>query len=488
MFYFFEHTKTSHMLTIADNACVHKSISRPNEVPFYAPTGLNDSNEFISEFKYSQEIRPGKVSLKDYNYNKPQLNLLSEESSNNNAELSLYDYPSEYQTIERGTQLAKMRLQENQAVRKIIQGNSNCKSMLPGYRFTLQDYVRDDFNKEYLLTSVSHNVTQPQVMEEEANNAPSEYNNKFECIPVEVPYRPQRISNKPRVEGVQTAVVVGPVGEEIYTDESGRIKVQFHWDREGEHDEHSSCWIRVSQLSAGCGWGTMYIPRIGHEVIVGFIDGDPDRPIVTGSVYHATNTPHYALPEHKTKSSINSSSTPGGDGFNALVFEDKVGAEELLLRAQNKMKVDVGGSKDEWVMGQSNELVAMTKTVTIGLGYSITVAGIMNINVLGAKIEAVVGSDMLSVSHDRTVEVLGNLDHIVSKDYMMAAKNNYKIDANDILLKANSKIEFKVGNSSLTIDEDCISIDSDKIKINGKSVDINGSSLVNIKGALIKIN
>jgi len=488
MFYFFEHTKTNHMLTIADNACVHKSISRPNEVPFHAPTGLNDSNEFISEFKYSQEIRPGKVLLNDYNYDKPQLNLLSEESSNNDAELTLYDYPSEYQTAERGTQLAKMRLQENQAVRQTIQGNSNCKRMLPGYRFTLQDYVRDDFNKEYLLTSVSHNVAQPQVMEEEANNAPSEYDNKFECIPVDVPYRPQRITKKPRVEGIQTAVVVGPAGEEIYTDEHGRIKVQFHWDREGEHDEHSSCWIRVSQISAGCGWGTMYIPRVGHEVIVDFIEGDPDRPIVTGSVYHATNTPHYSLPEHKTKSSISSSSTPGGDGFNALVFEDKVGEEELFLHAQNKMRIKVKGSKEEWVAGLSSELVTMSKIVNVAIGYSISVGGIMNINVMGDKIELVLGNDTLNVRGDRKVDVTGNLKHIVLKDYDVATKNNYKVNADKILLEANSKIEFKVGKSSLIIDENSISIDSDKINIKGKSVDISGSSLVDIKGALININ
>ncbi len=210
------------------------------------------------------------------------------------------------------------------------EGHGVCPRFIPGFTFKLTGHQISTFDDEYLLIEVIHTGLQPQTLEARASGEFS-YNNQFLAIPSAVTLRPERNTPKPVVEGVQTAIVAGPAGEEIYTDEHGRVKVQFHWDREGKRDEKSSCWIRVSQLWAGENWGAMYIPRIGHEVVVDFVEGDPDRPIITGRVYHGTNKPPYTLPDEKTKSTIKSKTTPGGKTNNELLMEDKNGKTQVVL-------------------------------------------------------------------------------------------------------------------------------------------------------------
>jgi type VI secretion system secreted protein VgrG len=195
----------------------------------------------------------------------------------------------------------------------------------PGYQFTLALHGRDSFNQKYLLAQVRQSTRQPQILGEGASGEGSYFDNEFVCIPADVPYRPARIARKPRVEGAQTAIVVGTAGEEIYTDEHARVKVSFPWDRAGEANEKSSCWIHVSNAWAGASWGAMSLPRIGQEVIVDFLEGDPDRPIITGRVYHGTHRSPYPLPQEKTKSTLKSNSSKGGNGFNEIHFEDKKG-------------------------------------------------------------------------------------------------------------------------------------------------------------------
>ncbi|MBW2739498.1 MAG: type VI secretion system tip protein VgrG, partial [Deltaproteobacteria bacterium] len=230
-------------------------------------------------------------------------------------EREVYDYPAEYTKKAAGERLANIRMQEEEAKITTVTGSSDCRAFTSGYRFDLLEYFREDMNnKPYVLVSVNHGAIEP--VGGSGQEPGQSYANRFTCIPFDVPYRPPRLTPKPVVEGAQTAIVVGPAGEEIYPDEHGRVKVQFHWDREGTNDENSSCWIRVSQIWAGAGWGAMQIPRIGHEVIVDFLEGDPDRPIITGRVYHGTNKPPYSLPDEKTKSTIKSDSSLGGGGSN----------------------------------------------------------------------------------------------------------------------------------------------------------------------------
>jgi len=200
----------------------------------------------------------------------------------------------------------------------------------------VKNHPRRDFNQPYLVTALTQTATQPQVLEEAGAATKTTYESDFTGIPKGVAYRPPRRSTKPRIDGVQTAIVVGLAGEEIFTDEHGRVKVQFHWDLDGQQDENTSCWIRVSPAWAGEGWGSVFIPRIGQEVVVDFVNGDPDRPLITGRVYHGTNTPAYTLPANKTQSGLKTHSTPGGGekNFNELRFEDKKGDEEIFMQAE----------------------------------------------------------------------------------------------------------------------------------------------------------
>ncbi|MCK6265888.1 type VI secretion system tip protein VgrG, partial [Vibrio sp. ZSDE26] len=232
--------------------------------------------------------------------------------------------------------------------------------LVAGCSFHVSEHPRDSVNRDYLMLSVSHMGYNPSVHEEESSEQPATYHNQFCCIPRDITYKAPK-QPAPVVDGVQTAVVVGPEGEEIYTDEYGRIKVQFHWDRYGEKNEHSSCWLRVSQVMAAPNWGAVYLPRIGHEVIVTFLEGDPDRPLVTGAVYNGLHQPPYALPEHKTRTVLRTQSHKA-EGHNELYFEDEAQQEEIHFRAQKDMKTDVLnnryrhiGNDEELTIGRDQE-------------------------------------------------------------------------------------------------------------------------------------
>lgn len=331
IFYYFEHSKNAHKLVIADDAIVHKTIDLPSEIAYHDLTGLIAERSTITSFHYSQCVKSDAVVLKDFNFKKPALNLQSEQTGDQSRGLEIYDYPGIYSEPERGEQLSKIRLQSLQTFVKVGIGESVCLRLVPGYTFKLINHPRSGLDQEYLIVSVSQSAQQPQVLEEGATSEGESYENRFKCIPLDVIYRPQCITQKPIVQGVQSAIVVGPVGEEIYTDKFGRVKVQFHWDRQGARDEKSSCWIRVSQTWAGANYGSMFIPRIGHEAIVDFVNGDPDRPIIVGRVYHSINVPPYELPAHKTKSVIRSNTSMGGGAANELLMEDKQDETQVVL-------------------------------------------------------------------------------------------------------------------------------------------------------------
>jgi type VI secretion system secreted protein VgrG len=332
IFYFFEHEKDKHSVVFADSTVVYKPIAGDPNVTFNPSEGAVPEAECILGFAFSRRVFPGKVTRRDYNFEKPALDLTTQDQAKEYQTMELYDYPGEYPDTQRGKKLAQIRLQESMTYQTAAEGNSTCPRLVPGSTFTLKDHDRKDFNQDYLLVEVTNTGTQPQALEEQAaGGSAMGYSNRFLAIPSAVTFRPRRTAIRPVVEGVQTAIVVGPAGEEIYTDEHGRVKVQFHWDREGKKDEKSSCWVRVSQLWAGEGWGAMHIPRIGQEVIVDFIEGDPDRPLVTGRVYHGTNKPPYPLPDEKTKSTIISNTSLGGKTHNELLMEDKQGKTQVVL-------------------------------------------------------------------------------------------------------------------------------------------------------------
>jgi len=368
-----------------------------------------------------------------------------------------------------------------------------CRRLIPGYLFNIEEHPRSDFNRDYILVRVSHSGTQPHG--EDAIEGHFEYNNEFRCIPGDVTFRPTRKTPRPRVQGTQTAIVTGPSGEEIYPDEHGRVKVQFHWDREGQYDENTSCWIRVSQLWAGKNWGAMWIPRIGHEVIVDFLEGDPDKPIIIGRVYHGDNPPPYGLPDDKTKSTIKSDSSVGGGGSNEIRFEDLKGSEEVYIHAQkdmsevieNDMSTSVGNDQSLSVAHDRTKSVSNDETTTVTGNRTETVENgneTITINTGDRKIDVNTGDNILTVkTGDRKVDVN------TGDDILTVKTGDRKVDVNtgdDLLVvkTGDYKVDVNTGDAVLTVKtgDRSVAVNAGDYQVATKSGDIKIDAKSNLEG------
>jgi len=423
IFYYFEHSADKHLLVIADKPAVHKEIGKPAKVLYQKPSGVVAAEDTVYPFSYAEGVRTGGVMVNDYLFRKPALNLRTKQNFKLNAELEVYDYPGRFPVTDKGddasatgTRLAKVRMEAAQVSRAVGKGQSDCMRFTAGYRFTLDQHGRKALNQDYLLFYVKLHAEQPSVYEEGASGKGSSFHNEFACIPASVVFRSLRLADKPTIAGAQTAIVTGPSGEEIYVDEFGRVKVQFHWDREGKNDEKSSCWLRVSQVWAGAGWGAMFIPRIGHEVIVEFLEGDPDRPIITGRVYHGTNLPPYKLPAEKTKSTIKSDSTKGGGGSNELRFEDKKGSEEIFLHAQKDWTIAIENDKNQTVGHDETLKVSNNRKTTIGVNQSEAIGSNKTIAVGANHDESISANKTLSVGANHTETIGANMSLTVGSN------------------------------------------------------------------------
>jgi len=503
IFYFFEHNlmgkDVGHVMVFTDHSTIHKTISGKAAVLYHPSTTGIKTEDSVFPFSFRQGVRSGSVVLKDFDFRKPVLKLKPKQKHTVDDQLEVYDFPGRLDSGSDGDRLAKVRLEGLQVPRKMGEGESDCLRFIAGYYFTLDEHPRESLNQEYLLTRVETWIRQPQVLEEGAGMEPAVYQNRFSCIPAVVQFRAPQVTPKPTVQGVQTAIVVGPAGEEIYPDEYARVKVQFHWDRKGKNDEKSSCWIRVSQLWAGAGWGAMFIPRIGHEVIVDFVEGDPDRPIITGRVYHGTNKPPYKLPDERTKSTIKSNSSKGGGGSNELRFEDKKGSEEVYLHGQkdwtikiendknqdvghdetlhvgndrtktvdhdqsdtigNDKSINVGHNHTEFIGANKTETVAINCAETIGVAKELTIGGAYAVTV-GAGMNTAVG--------------LGQAEEVGLNKTVMVGKK-FSINAGD-------ELSITVGNASLVMKADGTVI------INGSKFNFEASGPVQISGKDVDIN
>lgn len=492
--YYFEHEEGKHTLVLADDASAHSPCPHQEQVRYQLSTGgvLHDE-DLIHSLEVRNEIRAGKYSLNDYNFKTPNTRLMVEMDSRRNlgpGEKELYDYPGLYEKRGDGDGLVRVRIQEEEAQVATIQGSGNVRDFISGATFTLEDYFREEMNnKKYLLLSVSHRAEQAGY-QTRGSGAETSYVNTFTCMAADTPFRPRRLTPKPVVEGVQTAVVVGPSGEEIHTDEYGRIKVQFHWDREGNNNDKSSCWIRVGQLWAGPSWGSMFIPRIGQEVIVDFIEGDPDRPIVVGCVYNAHNMPPYQLPGNKTKSTIKSNSSKGGSGFNEIRFEDLKGSEEIYIHGQkdenivivNDKTQSIGHDESLTVGNDRSKDVGRDETITIGRNITLTVGENRSETVGVDHTEDIGGSMSLTVGNTCTMTVGSSCDVDIGTDHTENVSKNYTLSAKTITLKAEDKLEIKVGSASITMKK------SGDIDIKGKNINLKGSGNIIVKGSKIGMN
>ena len=428
IFYFFAHEKGKHVLVMADNPDENPPCPGQDKVRYQTTGGGWMEEDVIQGLSVRQLIQPGKVSLNDYNFEVPttplQVGTAARESPGP-GEREIYDYPGGYGKVGEGERLSAIQMEAEEARVLEISGTSDARSLVGGHRFTLSGFYRSDLNKALLLTRVVHElVPTGDTPVTRGTGDDMSYSNRFDCMPHDVPFRPLRQTRKPTIRGSQTAIVTGPAGEEIHTDEHGRVKVQFHWDREGQRDENSSCWIRVSQGWAGASWGAMYIPRIGHEVIVDFLEGDPDRPIVTGRVYHGQNQPPYPLPGEKTKSTLKSNSSLGGGGYNEFRFEDKKGEEEIYLHGQKDWSIVIENDKNQTVGRDETLFVGNDRTKSVGNDQSETIGVNKTIGVGGNHSETIGAAKTLAVGASHTETVGANMNLSVGANRLVTIGAN----------------------------------------------------------------
>lgn len=523
IYYFFEHENNKHTLILSDTPEEHKPCPKQETARYQISAGGWLEEDTISSLEIMQEITPGKYTLKDFNFETPNTDLKIEAPSQKAlgpGEKEIYDYPGGYGKRNRGDKLANIRMQEEEAGITTITGSGECRAFTSGYKFDLKDYYRKDMNnKAYVLTSLGHSARQGYATEDAISEF--SYANNFTCIPFDVPYRPPRRTPKPVVEGVQTAIVVGPSGEEIYTDEHGRVKVQFHWDREGKKDDKSSCWIRVSQVHAGMGFGGIDIPRIGEEVITDFLEGDPDLPIITGRVYNGTNKPPTGLPGAKMVSGLKSNSTPGGGGDNTITLDDTKGKEKITIHGQYDMNTTVdhdqtltvhnnrtctidvndsetvGNNQTISVGVNQNISIGAIKTTTIGAAYQISVGAAMNETVGGAKGEEIGGAKAVAVGGVSIEDVGSNKSVTAGGNISNKAGGNISLLAGGkITIKGDGNVEIKGPKISISGDSEVtISVGGSTIKVTPGGIEISGAKITSaaqgvneITGATVKLN
>ncbi|AUX22314.1 hypothetical protein SOCEGT47_028150 [Sorangium cellulosum] len=401
------------LLVFDDDSTAAGPIAGDPALPLRRRTGLAaaDERDAIYAIRERERVRSGKFVLRDYDFKRPKLDLTASAEAGERAELERYDYPGGYVEPEEGQRLAQIRLEEEQVERRTLEIDAVCPRLAVGQKLTIMD--AGELDGEYFLFAVSHTYVQEGGGDQ---GAAARSRARARLVPADVKFRPRRATPIPVIEGPQTATVVAPAGsqpEAIHTDEHGRCKVKFHWDRSDVTDDKASCWMRVAQLQTS---GSMMLPRIGWEVIVEFLEGDPDRPIVTGRLYNGVFMPPYALPEGKTRTAVRTASTPGGGGANEVRFEDKAGAEEIMVHAQHDMKMVAAnnakrtiGNNETTVVGNNASLeVGGNQTTKITKGSSNTVGADQSITVGGNRTVEVNAVSALTVGGDATTTVGGN--------------------------------------------------------------------------------
>ena len=409
IYYYFRHDNGSHTLVLADDIGSHSPLPNgPTTIPYYSGNRAAQvrDEDHIDGWSFGEDIASGYFAADDYDFEKPKALLdTRQRQPAGHAEDSreIYKWPGGYTEVGDGENYARISIEQQKAPREVAHGEGNARNIAPGYLFTFSRHPRGDQNKEYLVEAAHYQFEENVRRSDGAGgsgkgkragtDSPTTYRISFDVVPKSTHYRSQRVTPKPHTTGPQTAVVVGPPGEEIYTDKYGRVKVQFHWDRYGTNDQNSSCWIRVSSPWAGSNYGGIFIPRIGQEVIVDFINGDPDYPIITGRVYNADQMPPWQLPDNKTQSGVKTRSSKGGTPgsgekatpgmTNVIRFEDMAGQEQLWFHAQKDQLTEVENDEDKWVGndrrktvdGNETNVIHKNRTETVDIDETITVHG-----------------------------------------------------------------------------------------------------------------
>lgn len=475
IYYYFEHTENEHRLILANTNQSHRlcpSLSNIN----YALKRPDSSLEWIpaiDSWIVDNTVRSGKHQLRDFHFQLPTNSLEIEHVSiadiGGNKKLEVYDWPGGYAKRFDGIgqsggeqmgnlnnvfsdreRVVKIRQEEIEVAYKQIGGSGNCSTLTPGYKFELKEHPAGENDGVHVLLSVQHQAVQsPAYISDQV--ASEDYIANFTAIKFGTAFRPPRKTQKPVVHGSQTAFVVGPGGEEIFTDKYGRVKVQFHWDRDGKMDQSSSCWLRVAQTWASNGWGSMFIPRIGMEVLVNFLEGDPDQPIIAGCVYNAGNMPPYELPENQTRSTLKSNSSKGGGGFNEFRIEDKKGDEQIFIHAEKNQDIRVKNDCMETIVHDRHLIVE------------------------NEQFELVKKDKHLQVKYNHNEKIDGTMSLKVGADHHEKVGSNYALDAgSNVHIKAGTSAVIEAG-ASLTL------------KVGGSFVNINSGGVF-VKGPMVMLN
>jgi type VI secretion system secreted protein VgrG len=501
IFYYFRHERGKHTLVLGDSPSAFSPCPHQEKARFNPEAGMGEREDTVDHWEYRQSVVPGKYVLSDYHFQMSTKVLRSTAKGSvqvaGNDQLEMFDVgdyaerfnkPDERlgEVEQQGDAMATWRMEELAAEHCLARGASTCRAFATGTHFSLigaggAPITTPEMAGKYVLLSVNHTFEQtPKYISGQGVAQP--YRNIFTCIPLQVPYRPPRVTAKPIAQGLQSAVVVGLNGEEIDCDKYGRVKVQFFWDREGQRNERSSCWVRVATPWAGKQWGMVHIPRIGQEVLVAFLEGDPDQPLIVGSVYNYENMPPYTLPENKTQSGIKTRSSKNGNeqNYNEICFEDKKGEEKLSIHAEKNYDLVVENDETHTVgfekKDKGDQTVKVFNNQTIEIGTA----------------ESKEGSQKVTIWKDRDVTLqMGN-----DKLTIQQGNQTIKLALGKSQMEAMQGIELKVGSSSLKIDQTGITLQGMMVKIEGQAMtqvkgaitDVNGSGMLKMGGGVVMLS
>lgn len=507
LLYRFEHRADGHTLWLTDRVGGLGTIGTHEHCPVrYQPLAGGDSAEpALQRFHYTEQVRSARQVQRDYTFTHPRYNLQhsaegASDLDHQHSDYERYDYPGRYKRDASGKPFTKTRLTALRSDARLAHMEGDDARLQPGLAFDLNEHPRDDFNDRWRTIAIEHHGKQHSSLLEDAfgSDSGTAYQLSASAIRWDADWKAP-LRAKPCIDGPQIATVVGPPGEEIYCDEWGRVKVSFPWDRDSNQDDHSSCWIRVAQGWAGATWGAMAIPRVGQELIISYLDGDPDQPIATGRAYRETNLPPYQLPKHKTRMTLKSRSHKG-QGFNELRFEDELGQEEVFIHAEKDKNVhikhnngvfvgndrsekverdeqiEIGHDRSERVGNDERVEIGQDQHLEVGRDRSQTIGRNHSLNIGGDRIEEVANNRFEKIAADYHTEVGGNAQHSVRNAYHLSARHSIEQKTTRFEVAAGERIELKAAGGSITIDSRGITLDGLTIHFKGTiTTDANGS-------------
>ena len=483
IFFFFDHEEGDHeVLVLGDAVAALDQVGEDGTVRFNANPGGESGGEIVFSAKHTERVGTSDVVVAGFDWTHPTVAVTGEEVGRGGSDVTLEDYDHidaafvyDYSAGNRAYQAhdaarqALMRAERLDLDRQRWSMRSTVLTARPGRRLNLSGCPDGSLDgRSYVIVSMHGSG-------ETSEGRDGSYENSFECVPVDLPFRPARRVPRPVTHGPSTATVVGPAGEEIHTDEHGRVKVQFHWDRQGERNENSSCWLRVQQTWSGPGWGSWLLPRIGMEVVVSFIEGNPDKPFVSGCLYNGENQPPYPLPDEKTKSTLKTNSSPGGEGFNELRFEDKSGSEEVFIHAQkdfnetvlNNHSTSVHANQTNTVDKDQTEHVKGEQTMTVDKNRTVHIVGSQDVTIDGGEANNGVSGSKLEITGDYKVDVSNWIDVRASNWIEVQAPTHIRLTCEGSMIEmVPGKITLRAGDGAeIVLDANALTRSNDGTEV-----------------------